>query len=105
MTMPFEPESPGRSAPARARAFVEDVPNFEAVFGIPAAHRLLAVRSRSRGGHVAGIYWEHEEYDASGIRVARYESFEETTAGGGRRCGWRKFDPAGNLVATGDDLA
>ena len=105
MTMPFEPESPGRSAPARASAFVEDVPSFEAAFGIPAAHRLLAVRSRSRGGHVAGIYWEHEEYDASGVRVARYESFEETTAEGRRRSGWRKFDSSGSLTATGNDLA
>ncbi|HEX2552915.1 MAG TPA: hypothetical protein VHL98_04385 [Microvirga sp.] len=104
MTTPVEPDL-GPPSSARPLALVEDVPNFEAVFGIPATHRLLAVRSRSRGGPVSGQYWEHEEYDASGARVGRYESFEEVTASGARRSGWRKFDPAGSLVATGGDLA
>ncbi len=104
MTMPIE-SGPKSSPSPRASTSIDDVPNFEAVFGVPATHRLLAVRSRSRGGLTSGIYWEHEEYDTSGVRVARYESFEEMTASGVRRSGWRKFDPSGHLVATGDDLA
>ncbi len=81
MTMSVEPE-PTRIPPARSRAPVDAVPNFEAVFRIPAMHRLLAVRSRSRGGAVQGIYWEHEEYDPAGTLVARYQSFDETNAAG-----------------------
>ena len=104
MTMAVEADS-GSHPSQGAGNIIDEVPKFEVVFAIPATHRLLAVRSRSRGGLTAGNYWEHEEYDAAGIRVARYESFEEMTAAGARRCGWRKFDSGGRLVATGDDLA
>jgi hypothetical protein len=77
--------------------------NFETVFRIPATHRLIAVRSRSRAGIVAGTFWDHEEYDAMGRLVARYESFEETKPHGNvRRSGWRKFDVVGRLVAEGE---
>ncbi len=79
-------------------------PHFESTFCIPYTHRLLAVRSRSRGGLVSGVYWENEEYDASGQLVARYESFRETTAEGERRSGWRKFDSIGRLVTAEDKL-
>lgn len=103
MTTSVEP-GPERPSPAGPGARIDDVPNFEAVFGVPAAHRLVALRSRSRGGPAAAISWEHEEYDASGARIARYESFEETTAAG-RRSGWRKYDPAGRLLASGQGLS
>jgi hypothetical protein len=77
--------------------------NFEAVLRIPATHRLVAVRSRSRAGILAGTFWDHEEYDAGGRLIARYESFEETNACGEyRRSGWRKYDLFGRLVAEGE---
>ena len=77
--------------------------NFEAIFRVPPTHRLVAVRSRSRAGIVAGTFWEHEEYDALGRLVARYESFEETNPHSNvRRSGWRKYDVVGRLVAEGE---
>ena len=77
--------------------------NFEAVFRIPPMHRLVAVRSRSRAGILAGTFWDHEEYDALGRLVARYESFEETNPrSNDRRSGWRKYDVVGRLVAEGE---
>ena len=77
--------------------------NFEAVFRVPATHRLVAVRSRSRAGSVAGTFWDHEEYDALGRLVARYQSFEESDPHShARRSGWRKYDITGRLVADGE---
>jgi hypothetical protein len=77
--------------------------HFEAIFRISPTHRLVAVRSRSRAGRVAGTFWDHEEYDALGRLVARYESFEETSPQGhGRRSGWRKYDIVGRLIAEGE---
>ena len=79
--------------------------NFEAVFRIPATHRLVAVRSRSRAGMMAGTFWNHEEYDTLGRLVARYESFDETGPhSGGHRSGWRKYDVFGRLIAEGELL-
>ena len=77
--------------------------NFEAIFRIPPTHRLIAVRSRSRAGIVGGTFWDHEEYDALGRLVARYESFEEQDPRGvHRRSGWRKYDILGRLAAEGE---
>ncbi len=98
------PHSSASSQSSSFNAPVDEVPNFEAVFQVPSTHRLLVVRSRSRGGHVPGVYWGHEEYCSAGRLLARYESFEEISAIGERRCGWRKFDTAGRLLCTGDDL-
>jgi hypothetical protein len=58
-------------------------PNFEAIFGVAADHRLDQIRSRSRAGLVRGTFWEHEEHDLHGRLVARYESFEEVDAENG----------------------
>lgn len=77
--------------------------HFEAIFRVPPAHSLIAVRSRSRAGMLAGTFWNHEEYDAAGRLVARYESFEESgLLGRDRQGGWRKYDPDGRLVAKGE---
>ena len=62
-------------------------------------HRLVPVRSRSLGGRIPATYSEHEEYDALGRLIARYESFTESGARvGGARSGWRKYNAAGHLV-------
>jgi hypothetical protein len=79
-------------------------PNFEAIFQVPTNHRLIAVRSRSRGGLEWSVYWEHEEYSPSGQLVARYVSFDQMNVAGQRQRGWRKFDGAGKLVRSGSDL-
>ena len=77
--------------------------SFESVFGVAPSHRLVIVRSRTRAGIVGGTFWEHEEYDALGRLVARYESFEERDSRTGTRCsGWRRYDVFGRLVAEGD---
>ncbi len=83
---------PTPSRPFALGAPFDETTNFEAVFEVPSSHRLVAVRSRSRGGPAWGIYWAHEEYDPGGHLVARYESFEELTSQGERRSGWQKFD-------------
>ena len=74
---------------------------FEVLFEIPPHHRLVQVRSRSRGGLVSGTYWEHEEYDAGGRLVARFESFVEAGPDGHRESGWSKYDPSERLVGSG----
>jgi hypothetical protein len=60
------------------------IPNFEAIFG------------------VRGTFWNHEEYDADGRLVARYESFQEVdSAAGTSRSGWVKYDADGWVVDEG----
>ena len=93
--------APPASSPAR---LYEDH-KFEAIFRIPANHTLLVVRSRSRGGPVGSVRWEHEEYDASGLLVARYESFAEMNPVGLRLSGWCKYDLEGNPIGEGEWLA
>ena len=82
-----------------------EVVNFEAFFRIPPTHRLLVVRSRSRGGLVSAVYWEHEEYDTAGQLIARYKSFEEISPAGVQQCGWCKYDGHGRLLAEVDFLS
>jgi hypothetical protein len=72
--------------------------NFEALFRVPPTHRLLTVRSRSRGGLLRAVYWEHEEYDTTGRQIARYKCFDERDQTGVRASGWRKYDLEGRLV-------
>jgi len=77
--------------------------NFETIFRVSAAHRLVQVRSRSRAGILSGTFWDHEEYDDAGRLVARYQSFEGINPrSNDRRTGWRKYDIIGRLVAEGD---
>ena len=77
------------------------VQSFEALFRVPPQHRLVQVRSRSRGGLVGGTYWDHEEYDSGGRLIARFESFTEVGPDGRRESGWRKYDPLGQLAGRG----
>ena len=91
------PRAVAKSAPARCRAFLQSFA-FEALFDVPPIHRLVPVRSRSRGGINHGVYWEHEEYDDSDRLVARYECFDETNNVGEHRIGWFKYDRVGNVI-------
>jgi hypothetical protein len=75
--------------------------NFETLFQVPPTHSLVQIRTRSRGGSVRGIFWDHDEYDPAGQLIARYSSFDEVSATGLRQSGWRKFDREGLLVAEG----
>jgi hypothetical protein len=79
-----------------------DALSFEALFHVPPQHRLVRVRSRSRGGLISGTFCEHEEYDTSGRLIARFETFEETGPTGSTSSGWRRYDRTGWLVDTGD---
>ncbi|WP_245291010.1 hypothetical protein [Methylobacterium aquaticum] len=74
-------------------------PVFETIFRIPVEHRLVIRGSRSRGAPLDGVRWYHDEFDAAGILVARYETYDETDEAGQGRCGWRRYDAAGRLVA------
>ena len=62
---------------------------FEAIFEIPDSHRLVQVRSKTRGGIMSANYWRHDEYGSDGKLAARYESFEERSAeSGATTSGW-----------------
>ena len=61
------------SGPAPAPFELHGNGHSEAFFRIPPTHRLLVVRSRSRGGLVSAVYWEYEEYDTTGRLIARYK--------------------------------
>lgn len=78
------------------------IASFEALFGIPPEHRLVQVRSRSRGGTISATFLDHEEYDPRGQLIARFESFEETGPTGRTTSGWRRYDRFGRLVDAGD---
>jgi hypothetical protein len=90
---------PAQAASVRSSDLLNEVPNFEAIYRIPLSHNLVAVRSRTQGGSATTVFWEHDEYDASGRLVARYKSFQLVTATGEERSGWQKFDPNGQLLA------
>ena len=99
----FCQDEPRRSS--RSHGSKPPINSFEANFQVPAAHRLVSVRSRGRGGHVPATFWEHEEYDASGRLSARYVSYVEGAPGlDGARSGWRKYDVLGVLVDRGSSL-
>ncbi|KTS20464.1 hypothetical protein NS228_09370 [Methylobacterium indicum] len=74
-------------------------PVFETIFRTPVDHRLVIRGSRSRGAPLDGVRWYHDEFDAAGALVARYETYDETDAAGEERCGWRRYDPAGRVAA------
>ncbi len=74
-------------------------PVFETIFRTPVEHRLVIRGSRSRGAPLDGVRWYHDEFDATGALVARYETYDEADEAGQDRCGWRRYDAAGRLVA------
>jgi hypothetical protein len=82
-----------------------DERNFEAIFEIPDSHRLVQVRSKTRGGIMSANYWRHDEYGSGGKLVARYESFEERSESGATRSGWHKYDQSGQLLHVSESLA
>jgi hypothetical protein len=103
MQQPMEPEQV-YAASSRANMSLRESHNFETIFHIPAAHRLVLVRSRSQGCPPVAIDWEHHEYASDGRMVARYQSFERLGPSGKRQSGWRKFDRIGQFVNESDDL-
>ena len=77
---------------------------FEQIFGIQAGHTLKEVR-RSLG--TFDDDWKHEEYDAGGNLVARYESWDYIRTGKTHpthEAGWRKYSPDGALLEKHEDL-
>ena len=96
--------NPPHTAPDTSYTSVRDEHNFEAVFQIPATHRLVLVRSRSQGCPLSAICWEHDEYDTLGRLVARYRSYEQVTPAGDTQRGWRRFDCHGQMMSEEDDL-
>jgi len=51
--------------------FQPDDRNFEAIFEIADSHRLVQVRSKTRGGIMSANYWRHDEYGSDGKLAAR----------------------------------
>ncbi|GJD48792.1 hypothetical protein OPKNFCMD_1518 [Methylobacterium crusticola] len=74
-------------------------PVFETIFRIPVEHRLVIRGSRSRGAPLDRVCWFHDEHDPAGALVARYETYDEIDETGRTRCGWRRYDALGRLVA------
>ena len=80
--------------------------SFEATFGIPAEHQLVLVRSRIRGGSARNESWEHEEFNARGALVARYQSFTELDPATGRmQSGWYRYDADGFMIDRHEQIA
>ena len=78
------------------------MPCFERTFQIPPHHFLEQVRTRSRGGVVMEVQWEHREYAADGHFVARYESYQALDSENRiQRNGWSKYDHDGHLIDRG----
>ena len=96
--------NPPHAASDKSHTRVRDEHNFEAVFHIPATHRLVLARSRSQGCPLSAIFWEHDEYDSLGCLVARYRSFEQIDATGRTQRGWRRFDGDGHMMSEENDL-
>ena len=79
--------------------------SFEALFDVPASHRLDLVRSRSGGGECPAESWDHHEHDHTGRLVARYESFVEIDPVMGTvLCGWYRYDVDGFLSSWDEDV-
>jgi hypothetical protein len=73
---------------------------FSEIYAVPADHSLVLLRhSRRRRTQERGV--AHEERDAVGRLVARYESWEDLR---GRSSGYRKYDPDGRLLSSSDRL-
>jgi hypothetical protein len=74
---------------------------FEQIFKIKEGHTLKEVRAHH------GNYdddWKHEERDAQGELVARYESWDYMAPRQPHILGWLKFSPDGRLLEEHDEL-
>jgi hypothetical protein len=74
--------------------------DFEQVFDIPEGHTLKETSFRRKGTLAQDEFWKHEEYDAAGNLVARYESWSCTSIKPPFRTqsGFRKYSPSGSLL-------
>ncbi len=73
---------------------------FEQIFKIKEGHALKEVRFR-QGNY--DDHWEHEERNAEGEFVARYESWDHMPPRQPHKVGWRKFSPDGRLLEEHDE--
>lgn len=73
---------------------------FIQIYAIPGEHSLILLRHSGDGARRMEE-WHHEERDADGRLVARYESWEDVSR---RSSGYRKYDPAGQLLSASDRL-
>ena len=70
-------------------------------FQVRAHHTLIQTSFRSTGGSQYDK-WKHEEHDSSGMLVARYEGWMNTSIRSlATTSEWRKLDPAGNVPTVG----
>ena len=74
---------------------------FEEIFKIPLDHTLKKTRERLK---TLDDNWKHEEFDAQGQLVARYESWDYLTPGVSHNSGWRKVSPDGAVLEEHNDL-
>lgn len=75
---------------------------FEEIFKIPKAHTLKKVREKLK---TFDDDWTHEEYDAEGHLIARYESWDSRAPRTEHSSGWRKLSVDGTLLEEHDDLS
>ena len=79
---------------------------FEKAFGVPADHTLKQIRYKSKGFLAMFESWTHEEYDAAGNLVARYESWHNTDPKRGKtESGYVKYDSGGQRIGGANELA
>lgn len=73
---------------------------FSEIYAVPGDHSLVLLRHSGDAAR-RKEEWHHEERDAVGRLVARYESWEDAAS---RSSGYRKYDPAGRLLSASDRL-
>ena len=73
---------------------------FEALFDIPAHHKLKEVSFTGGGTIGLSDKWQHEEYNAQGDLVALYLTWSTMDMKKlQKRTGFKKFSPSGQLLA------
>lgn len=75
---------------------------FSSWFDVADDHSLRQVSWKRFGRMDADERWIHEELDARGVVVARYESWSYVDSE--RKAGWRKFSSEGKLIEEHDSL-
>ena len=79
--------------------------SFEAMFGIPAAHQLVLVRSRTPGGAPrTASFGTTRNSSRRGLLVARYESVTDHDSVTGAHSAWYRYDGHGFLTDRHDKL-
>ena len=74
------------------------IEKFRAAYNVPKENELIETKNRSKGPMGGFDSWEHEEKDAAGNLIARYESWHSVAPNLKIESGFRKYSPTGDLL-------